>query len=147
MIVFNNIDEMQQYYNENTNTFEFYDNGEPLDIKLNFNLRIYANLTARDIKSHNIRFCDITARNIDAYNIMADTINAHDIESYDIDANIINANNINAYNIAANTIDAWDINFYAVCYAYKRFVCNSINGERENSKYFCLDSSVIIKNK
>ena len=58
----------------------------------------------------------------------------------------INAWNITAWNIIASDITAEDISFYAVCFAYNSFVCNSIKGRRLNSKYFCLDKKVEIKN-
>lgn len=127
MEIFNSIDEMCAYYNERTNAYEFYDNGEPLDVQLNFNLRISANLSVGYISALDIYAHDIQARDIYAYNI-----NAHDIYACDI-----YACNINAH----------DINFNAVCYAYKIFICNSIHGREENSKYFSLDNEVIIKNK
>ena len=50
-------------------------------------------------------------------------------------------------NIKARNIKANNISFYAVCFAYNTFVCNSIKGRRENSKYFCLDSEVVIKSQ
>ena len=73
---------------------------------------------------------DINARNINARNIKAEGINAGNI----------NAGDINAWNINAE-----DINFYAVCFAYEKFICKSIKGRQENSKYFSLDGEVIIK--
>lgn len=97
MKVFNNLEEMKPYYNEETNTYIFSENNRLIDIKIDFDLNIE---------------CDINARDINAIDI--------------------NANNIS---------------FYAVCFAYKTFVCNSIEGRRENSKYFCLDSDVVIKSK
>ena len=73
--------------------------------------------------------------NIDAYDIMANNIKANNI-----DAGYIKANNIDAYNIHAG-----DITFHAVAFAYESFVCKSIKGRRENSKFFCLDKEVKIK--
>ena len=64
-------------------------------------------------------------------------IKARDIKSRDI-----NACDIKAWNIKAN-----NISFNAVCFAYEYFKCNSIKGTRKNSRYFCLDSDVIIKSK
>jgi hypothetical protein len=57
----------------------------------------------------------------------------------------IYARDINAGDIKAGDIKAWDINFYAVCFAYQSFVCESIVSRRDRSKYFCLDSKVVIK--
>ena len=61
--------------------------------------------------------------------------------SFSIEAKII----IEAGNIEAGNIKAGDISFYAVCFAYFSFSCKSIIGQRNNSKYFCLDSEVVIK--
>lgn len=147
MKFFNNLKEMNPYYNEETNTYEFIENNRLIDIKIDFDLNIECNIKAReinvlDIKARNINALDINACNIKARNINAMDINSCDINVLDIKARNINAGNINAVNINAN-----NILFYAVCFAYKTFVCNTIRGIRENSKYFCLDSDVVIKSK
>ena len=51
-----------------------------------------------------------------------------------------------AGNIDAGNIDAGNINFFALAFAYISFKCKSIKGRRENAKYGCLDSEVIIEN-
>ena len=78
--------------------------------------------------------------NINAWDIIAGNINAGDIN-----AGNINAVNINAVNITAVNINAGNISFFAVCFAYVSFVCKSITGRRKNSRYFCLDSEVKLK--
>ena len=98
------------------------------------------NINARDIKAWNINARNINARNIKAEDINAGNINAGDINAWNINAEDINARDINAWNINAE-----DINFYAVCFAYEKFICKSIKGRQENSKYFSLDGEVIIK--
>ena len=132
MKVFNNLEEMKPYYNKETNIYEFIENNRLIDIKIDFDLNIE---------------CDINAWNINASNINSGYINAWNINSGDINAWDINARDINARDINAIDINANNISFYAVCFAYKTFVCNSIEGRRENSKYFCLDSDVVIKSK
>lgn len=129
MKIFNTLDEMKPYYNENTNTYKFVENNKLIDIDIHFNLDVKSNIESRNIKALNINACNIKALNI----------NALDINALDI-----NACNINAWNINAWNINACDIIFYAVCVAYKTFVCNSIKGKRKNSKFFCLDSDVVI---
>ena len=62
-----------------------------------------------------------------------------------IEAGNIEAGDIKAWDIKAGNIKAGDISFYAVCFAYFSFSCKSIIGQRNNSKYFCLDSEVVIK--
>ena len=127
MKTFKNFEEIKQYYNEDTNTYEFVENEQLLDVELIFELSVDSNIHAGNIK----------ALNINALNINALNINAWDIDASDIDALGINACNINAK----------DIFFYAVCFARKTFVCKSIKGQRDNNKYFCLDSDVVIKNE
>ena len=77
--------------------------------------------------------------------------------SFKIEASLRIAGNISAGNISAWDISAWDISarnisarnisFYAVCFAYVKFICKSITGKRDNSKFFCLDSEVVVKDK
>ena len=142
MKVFNNLEEMEPYYNEETNTYEFIENNRLIDIKIDFDLNIECNIKALDIKAR-----DINALDINAWNIKARDIEARDIEACDINACDIKADNINARDIKASNINSNKISFYSVCFAYKTFVCNSIEGRRENSKYFCLDSDVVIKSQ
>lgn len=97
MKTFNNIGEMSAYYNERKNTYEFYENGELLDIELKFNLNTTCDLTARDIKAHYILVGDINAHDIKAWYITANDIKAKDIEANNITANDIKAKNIKFY--------------------------------------------------
>ena len=211
MKIFKNIEEMKPYYNEKTNTYEFIENGCPIDIVIDFELDINSNIRAWDIKAcEDIDAIDINAKDISACDIKACDIKAGDIKAWDINARNINAGNIKACeDIDAIDINAWDINardikakdikaldikagdikakdikaldikagdikakdikawdikaldiqaediraeninannilYSSVCYARQKFVCNSIKGERPNSKYFCLDSEIIV---
>ena len=125
MRTFNNIEEMKEFYNKERNEFYIED-----DIELKFNFECPWNINAFNINANNINGLRIKAWNI---------------KSGDINAGHITARNINADDINANKIDAGNISFYAVCVAYTSFKCNSIEGRRKNSKYFCLDSDVEIK--
>ena len=128
MKVFNNLKEMKPYYNEEINMYLFND-----DVKFICDIVVDSGIDACDIDARDINSGDINANNnINAWDINAGNINAVDINSRDINADNINANNIS---------------FYSVCFARETFVCNSIKGRRENSKYFCLDSDVVIKNQ
>lgn len=162
MKVFNNLEKMKPYYNEETNIYIFSKNNKLIDIKIDFDLSIECGIKARninargiksgDIKAVNINSGDIKARDINAQNIKALDINSGDINAGNINASNINAVNIKACDIKAGDIKAWDIkankiSFYAVCFAYNTFVCNSIEGRSKNSKYCCLDSDVVIKSQ
>lgn len=152
MKTFNNLEEMQPYYNENTDTYEFVENEKRFDVEFGFGLKTDRSINAKNIKALNIKAWNINARNINAGNIDAKDIDAcnikaEDINSWNIYAANLTAGNIDAWNITADNIEACDIKFYAVCFAYETFVCNTIKGSRENAKYFCLDSDVVINKK
>ena len=152
MKVFNSLEEMNPYYNEETNTYEFIENNRLIDIKIDFDLNMECNIKSRNIKALDIKACNINSGNIkacdiEAWDIEAFDIKARDIQAFDINAGDINAWDINSGDINARNIKANNISFYAVCFARETFVCNSIKGRRENSKYFCLDSEVVIKSQ
>ena len=158
---FNSLEELEPYYYEDTNTYIFGGNGVLLDIKLNFDLCVDANIMACDINAGNIvawtiTAGDITARDITAHDIATHNIDAHNIKACNIEAcNIVYANNIDAMNIEAGDIyagdigafdiDACNICFNAFCIAYKNIKCTSIKGRRENHIAKALDGEIIIK--
>lgn len=142
MKTFNNLEEMQPYYNENTDTYEFVENQKRFDVEFNFDLNIDRNIKAGNIYADNIHALNIYADNINALNINAWGINAGNLT-----AENINADNINVWNITAENINAGDINFFAVCFSYETFICDSIKGRHKNSRYFCLDGEVVINKK
>lgn len=150
---FNNVKEIKQYYDKESNTYEFKEDGEHIDLVVfNFDLNIKANIVADDIKARDITAYNIIAWNIVAYDINASdikannidsfAINASDIDARDIKARNINARVINARDIIANDIDAGNINYYAVCFSYKNIKCKSIKGIRANAKHFALDGKI-----
>lgn len=130
MITINNLDEMQKYYIELSNTYYFISN-----VEFTFDLRVKSN----------IRAYDIVAKNIEAFNINAHDIKVKDIDAREISAFDIDAQNINAMDICATNINAEDISYYAVCVAYKNINCKSIKGRRDNAKHFVLDGTITIK--
>lgn len=118
---FNSLEDIKKYYNEETNTYIFKENGMYIDLVIfNFDLEVLSN--------------------IDAVNI-----NAYDIVAFDINANNINAHDIKAFDIKACNIDARDISYNAVCYAYENIKCKSIKGRRENAKHFVLDGKIEVE--
>ena len=142
---FNSLEEIEKYYDTETNTYIFKEDGEHIDLVIfNFNLNVDAN-----IEVYNINACDILARDINAYNINADdiyanNINANHIKAHNIYALDIKVKNIIANDIAAGDINAWnivacDISYWAVCFAYNSIKCKSITSKRENHKHFVLD--------
>lgn len=122
---FNDLEEIQKYYNKETDTYIFKEDNKRIDlVKFNFDLYICSD--------------------IDAYDIKARDINARNINAFDINACKINARNINAYDINASDINARDITYWGVCFAYGNIFCNSIIGYREKSKHFVLDGKIEI---
>ena len=122
MIKFNSIKEIKKYYNKNTNTYEFIEDGILLDVEFAFDLEINGNIKARDINAQYINALDIKALDIKAHNIKARDINAYDIK-------------------------ARDITYHAVCFAYQDIECSSIKGRRVNAKHFVLDGEIKIIEK
>ena len=77
---FDSLKEIQKYYDKETNTYVFEENGYYIDLVVfNFNLSIDANIEAFDIKAH-----DIIANNVYAHDINAWDINAKDISYFSV---------------------------------------------------------------
>ena len=136
--VFNNLEEMKRYYDEETNTYRFKEDDKFIDeIIINFDLNVES-----DIVSCNIRATSITAKNIHARDIMVWEINARDINAVLINAGVIRARDIHtsvhihamdiyardikAFGIFAVNIYARDIIYMRSCITYGDFKCNSI---------------------
>ena len=148
---FNSLEEIEEYYDKETNTYIFKENGEHIDLVIfNFDLNVEANIEAYDIETcdinvWNINACNIKANNIYANNINANHIKAHNIYALDIKVKNIIANDISAGDINAWNIDANDISYWAVCFAYNSIKCNSITSKRENHKHFVLDGELVVE--
>ena len=136
---FKNLEEMESYYNYKTDTYEFIENDMLFSIYISFDLDTSSSIKARNIMAHNIKTSEINASNI-----MARDIYTLDINANNITANNIYARNIKSGNIFANIIKAKYIQYHAFCCAESKFTCNSIKGEKSNSKHFCLDSEIIV---
>lgn len=133
---FNSLEEIEKYYDNETNTYIFKEDGELIDLVIfNFDLNVDAN-----IEVYNINACDIYANNINANHIKAHNIYAGDIKVKNIIANDIAAGDINAWNI-----NACDISYWAVCFAYNSIKCKSITSKRENHKHFVLDGKLDVE--
>ena len=75
-MVFNKLEEIEKYYNKETNTYIFKENDEWIElVELKFNLEITCDINARDINARAIKACDINARDIKACDINAWDIN------------------------------------------------------------------------
>ena len=137
---FNNLEEIEKYYNKETNTYVFNENGKYIDLVVfDFDLNVEANIKALDINACDIYAMNINSMNIDAYDIKASDIYARNINACNIDAMNINSTNIDACDIKAYDIKANVISYYAICVAYKDIRCKSIKGIRENAKHFVLN--------
>lgn len=136
---FKNLEEMESYYNYKTDTYEFIENDMVFSIYISFDLDTSSSIKARNIMAHNIKTSEINASNI-----MARDIYTLDINANNITANNIYARNIKSGNIFANIIKAKDIQYHAFCCAESKFICNSIKGDKKNSKHCCLDSEIIV---
>ena len=142
--IFNSLEEIQKYYDKETNTYIFKENDKYIDVVIfNFTLEINENIRSGDNRAWDIKALDIRAVNISCSNIIAldidarniDCINltAKDIIALDIDALNITARNINVNNIFAKSIDArGEIDCYDACVASEYIKCKSIIGGRND---------------
>ena len=141
---FYSLEEIQQYYDERSNTYIFKENKNYIPhIEFHFDLTVEANIDARDIKAHNINAFDIDAfeikaQNIRAYNIHAFIVEAEYVSSSDISSHYIFVKQIDASDISAFDIIADYINYHAVCYAYNHIQCKHIEGAYKFSQHFVL---------
>ena len=148
---FDNLKEIQKYYDKNTNTYVFVENEEYIEVVVfDFDLNVEANIDAYDIEAldinaWNINACNINANNIKARDVHAINIDAWNIDAYNIKAGDIITGNISACNIEAGDISANNISYHAVCFAYDSIKCKSIKGRRKNSKHFVLDGKLEVE--
>ena len=147
MITIKNKEEMEQYYNVKTNTYEFMSGGDAIDVEFLFDVYVKSNIKARDINARDIKARRIKTRDIKAWDINVWNINARDINVWDINAGNIKARDINAVDIKARNINAGDISYYGVCFAYNNISYTSIKSRRRNARHFCLDGEITIKQK
>ena len=140
---FESLEEIQKYYDKETNTYVFEENGYYIDLVVfNFNLNIDANIEAFDIKAHDITANDINVNDIKVWNINVRNIIAYDIKTHDIIANDIYAHDINAWDINAK-----DISYFSVCFARGNIKCRSIKSNYPNAKHFVLNGELEVKEK
>ena len=89
-LIFLKEEEMNEYYNKDTNTYAFWgEDGTACSIVLKFDLE-----TSASILCHNLDCIDIKAESITANNIEACALTANDIFAEDIDATSIKADRI-----------------------------------------------------
>lgn len=84
---FYNLEEIEKYYVEKTNTYSFEENGVYLNVMFLFDLEVNSNIYANDIIAERMICLNISASTIEASNINANRIIA-DI----ICANTVNVN-------------------------------------------------------
>lgn len=140
--VFNSLEEIQRYYDEETNTYIFKENGHYINlVVLDFDLNIKADIKAWDINAQHINALDIHAMNIYAFGI-----DAIDIDGISIEVNNIIARDIDVSHIIAQNIQARNITYNTICFAYNNIKCKSIKGVRQKSKHFVLNGKLVVEN-
>lgn len=108
--IINNLEEMQKYYDEKSNTYIFKEGDDFIDLVIfNFDLDISANIKAWDIKAKKIKAADIESWDIDARDIDAINIKSRDIKARNINADIIDVRDITAEDIYTKCFNAKDI--------------------------------------
>ena len=103
MLVFNNYEEMETYYNEETSTYEFVVDGKLVDVKFNFDLvRKVGDYEGLPIFNRSIKARDIYARNMSVRNIEACYIKANVVFASYIYCAVCEANKV-----YANSFNCW----------------------------------------
>jgi hypothetical protein len=67
MKTFNSIEEIKKYYNADTNTYDFIEDGNRLDVEFEFDLNVDSHILARNINAYDIKAWDINANDISYY--------------------------------------------------------------------------------
>jgi len=99
-------------------------------LKVNDDVKIECNININ---------ASIICWNLDCMNLNCGNLNCGDL----------NCGNLNCWNLDCRDLNCMDLHcrnlsYYAVAFAYESFKCKSIEGRRNNSKHFCLDSEVKI---
>ncbi|MEG2929991.1 MAG: hypothetical protein RR846_10655, partial [Oscillospiraceae bacterium] len=81
---FNNLDEMQAYFNKKSNTYEFIENGDLFDVWFDFRLATDARIRAGDIRGLDIQAGDIDVGDINAMGLCCGSIKSQNIRARDI---------------------------------------------------------------
>lgn len=103
MLVFNNYEEMETYYNEETSTYEFVVDGKLVDVTFNFDLvRAVGDYEGLPIFKRSIKARDIYARNMSVRNIEACYIKANVVFATYIYCAVCEANKV-----YANSFNCW----------------------------------------
>lgn len=126
---FYSLDEIQPYFNELTNAYEFFEDNTLMDIEINFNLYTDADIVAGNIHGHWVlKARDINARLISINEVIARDVDVWHIYTRKIFAREICAIEINASETTVSKIKARKINIvYLKQYA--------INGTGYSSNY------------
>ena len=98
MLVFNNYEEMETYYNDKTSTYEFVVDGKLVDVTFNFDLvRAVGDYEGIPIFQRSIKARDIYARNMSVRNIEACYVKARDINARYIYCAVLEAREVCAH--------------------------------------------------
>ena len=134
---FETLADIHPYYNSESDTYDFSDNGTLLDIELTFSLCTHSNIRAHDIRvsdresmlAYNINAHDITGGYIlsganiyanditDVVILLGDEIHTHDIDVLKINGGYIYANIVEAADIVMAHLEAADTHCGVICHS------------------------------
>ena len=113
-IKIHNLEEMKDYYNEETKTYMFWgDNGFAANVVLYFDLKVDANIFCHNLLCDNIKVLNINANDIDAVNLESKKVICHNLDAIKIICDEIILDG-----------DDGEIN------AYSKLICKRIKAER-----------------
>ena len=83
---FKRIDEIDKYYDKETNTYVFREGEKYIDsVIIDFDLYVDANIEACDLECMDIEAQYIDVMDLDALKVKADTVDAHTIKAYKVE--------------------------------------------------------------
>ena len=112
---FYNLEDIKKYYNEETNTYSFEENGIYLNVIFLFDIEVNSNINADNIIAERMKCLNISASSLDASNISANRIIANIIcaNAVNVKGNIIYSEKIvirfstHCEGLLHNTLSNW----------------------------------------
>ena len=134
--IFKNIDEVKALIKKRISDDEYIDFEEcHIICEFDIDLGGVSLINIREFIAWNVNCSNIQARSIEVKNLNTHTIKADYIDAWDV----------KAQSIECRSIRALKIFYFAFCFAYENITCKSIEGHWKNSKHFCLDGEITIK--
>jgi len=114
------------------------------DVKIECNININASIICWNLDCMNLNCGNLDCRDLNCGNLNCGDLNCGNLNCWNLDCRDLNCRNLDCRDLNCMDLDCRNLSYYAVAFAYESFKCKSIEGRRNNSKHFCLDSEVKI---